>query len=232
MTDPKKMPKPDAKVTTTADGKPTMAVQSRAFAKIGGTDNFDFNITLLREALSCVWVPGDEEDGQARRAKATMVALKAFEPKDAIEGMLAAQAVAMHFGAMEAFRRSMLPEQPSDVISKLRKDGANLSRGMTDMLEALDRKRGKGLQVVRVERVVVHEGGQAVVGNVQAGARPSSGATDNTGAHRGAPAEAAAAQPAALDAPAFVQTLNMSAIPAERDRAILDNVPAHDGGRG
>jgi hypothetical protein len=44
---------------------------------------------------------------------------------------------------------------------------------MTDMLEALDRKRGKGPQVVRVERVVVHEGGQAIVGNVQAGATPS-----------------------------------------------------------
>jgi hypothetical protein len=38
---------------------------------------------------------------------------------------------------------------------------------MTDMLEALDRKRGKGPQVVRVERVVVHEGGQAIVGNVR-----------------------------------------------------------------
>jgi hypothetical protein len=37
------------------------------------------------------------------------------------------------------------------------------------MLDALDRKRGKGPQVVRVERVVVHEGGQAIVGNVQGG---------------------------------------------------------------
>jgi hypothetical protein len=51
--------------------------------------------------------------------------------------------------------------------STLRKDGANLARGMTDMLEALDRKLGKGPQVVRVERVVVNEGGQAIVGNVQ-----------------------------------------------------------------
>ena len=40
---------------------------------------------------------------------------------------------------------------------------------MTDMIEALDRKRGKGPQVVRVERVIVHEGGQAIVGNVHAG---------------------------------------------------------------
>ena len=49
----------------------------------------------------------------------------------------------------------------------MRKDDANLARAMADMLDALDRKRGKGPQVVRVERVVVHEGGQAIVGNVQ-----------------------------------------------------------------
>jgi hypothetical protein len=55
-----------------------------------------------------------------------------------------------------------------DSASKLRKDGANLARAMTDMLDALDRKRGKR-QVVRVERVVVHEGGQAIVGNVRGG---------------------------------------------------------------
>ena len=64
----------------------------------------------------------------------------------------------------------LLGPRPSiDAASKLRKDGANLARAMTDMLDALDRKRGKGPQVVRVERVVVHEGGQAIVGNVQPG---------------------------------------------------------------
>src|SRR6476620_7026521 len=80
--------------------------------------------------------------------------------------LLAAQATALHYASMECLHRAMLPQQPADLASKLRKDGANLSRGMTDMLEALDRKRGKGPQVVRVERVVVQEGGQAIVGNV------------------------------------------------------------------
>ena len=98
---------------------------------------------------------------------AAVAALRAFKPTDEIEGMLAAQTVAMHFGAMECFRRAMVYDQQPEVASKLRKDGANLARGMTDMLDALDRKRGKGPQVVRVERVVVHEGGQAIVGNVQ-----------------------------------------------------------------
>jgi len=43
--------------------------------------------------------------------------------------------------------------------SKPSGDRQALARAMTDMLDALDRKRGKGPQVVRVERVVVHEGG-------------------------------------------------------------------------
>jgi hypothetical protein len=60
-----------------------------------------------------------------------------------------------------------------EVASKLRKDAANMARAMTDMLDALDRKRGKGPQVVRVERVVVHEGGRAIVGNVQGGDTPA-----------------------------------------------------------
>jgi hypothetical protein len=47
---------------------------------------------------------------------------------------------------------------------------ANASRTFIELLSALDRKRGKGgQQVVRVEHVHVHPGGQAVVGNVKAG---------------------------------------------------------------
>jgi hypothetical protein len=89
--------------------------------------------------------------------------------------MIAAQAVALHNGAMECFRRAILPDQPAEIASRLRRDGANLSRAMTDLLDALARKRGKGPQVVRVERVVVQDGGQAIVGNVQPVAKDGGG---------------------------------------------------------
>jgi hypothetical protein len=36
-------------------------------------------------------------------------------------------------------------------------------------MEALDKHRGKGQQTVRVEHVTVNAGGQAIVGNVEAG---------------------------------------------------------------
>ena len=74
----------------------------------------------------------------------------------------------------------MISDQPAEIASRLRRDGANLARTMTEMLEALDRKRGKRPQVVRVERVVVQDGGRAFVGNVSPGtaAGPSPAAVE------------------------------------------------------
>jgi hypothetical protein len=123
------------------------------------------------------WVPaGDPNDGAPRQSMAAAAAVRAFKPRDEVEAMIAAQAAALHFGAMEALRRSMLPDQPSEVAARLRKDGASLCRAMVEMAAALDRRRGKGArQVVRVERVVVQEGGQAIVGAVSAAKVPPQG---------------------------------------------------------
>lgn len=142
-----------------------------ALEDIGGSTRQDFNYVLLNNVLAAIGGNKKQDDELQSHIVAASTAMAAFKPVDEIEGMLAAQAVACHFGAMEAFRRSMNQDQTSDITSRLRKDGANLARAMTDMLEALDRKRGKGPQVVRVERVVVHEGGQAIVGNVTPGGR-------------------------------------------------------------
>jgi hypothetical protein len=179
-----KLKEPGAAITPRPAGpQPVVEENSNPFHPHGGSRVPAFNGTILRETLSTLWCPNPAEDTtEERRAiveannercqTAACAALIAFKPKDEIEGMLAAQAVALHFGAMECFRRAMIGEQPGDVASKLRRDGANLARSMTDMLEALDRKRGKGPQVVRVERVTVQSGGQAIVGAVTAGAGP------------------------------------------------------------
>src|ERR1700760_1140642 len=145
----------------------------RAF---GGSRSDEFNGALINAMARTGWFPpGQTDEACSQQMLAAVAALRAFKPTDEIEGMLAAQTVAMHFGAMECFRRAMMHDQHPEVASKLRKDGANLARGMTDMLDALERKRGKGPQVVRVERVVVHEGGQAIVGNVQPAAKVGEG---------------------------------------------------------
>lgn len=136
----------------------------------GGSPEPDFNWQIIREAAANIRMLGPDEDNTAQKLlRITCSALDAFKPQDEIEGMIAAQAVALHFGAMEALRRSMIADQPAEIAARLRKDGANLARAMTDMVDALDRKRGKAQQVVRVERVVVEDGGQAIVGNVNGG---------------------------------------------------------------
>jgi hypothetical protein len=132
---------------------------------MGGSAWPEFNDTLLKSTIAAV--ANTDPDALPQRVAAVSAALAAFRPVDELEGMIASQCVALHFAAMECLRRAMLPSQTFEVASKLRKDAANMARAMTDMLDAMDRKRGRGPQVVRVERVVVHEGGQAIVGNVQ-----------------------------------------------------------------
>jgi hypothetical protein len=134
----------------------------------GGSRVDAFNLAILRATVNCIQTLGPETEEREKLILTAITALYAFKPQDEIEGMMAAQAVALHFGSMEALRRSMLPGQPADIAARLRKDGANLARAMADMVDALDRKRGKAQQVVRVERVVVKDGGQAIVGNVNA----------------------------------------------------------------
>ncbi len=92
----------------------------------------------------------------------------AMEPKDAAETLLLTQMAATHQATMllaKALNQNkMLPQQ--EAATK----GLNkLARTFTAQMETLKRYRSKGKQIVRVERVNVHEGGQAIVGEVRAG---------------------------------------------------------------
>jgi hypothetical protein len=149
-------------------------VEPDTLRAIGGSKSDRFNTLLIDSVVKTGWFPpGQSDEERARQLFATATALQAFKPADEVEAMLIAQALAMHYASMECSRRAMIPDQPFEAACKLRKDAANMARAMTDMLDALDRKRGKGPQVVRVERVVVHEGGQAIVGNVKGGDAPA-----------------------------------------------------------
>lgn len=149
-------------------GAPAIEEPGGPLRRIAGSRITAFNNTLANSVLNTLWCPaGSPNDVRDGRISAALAALAGFAPRDEVEGMLAGQAVALHAAAMECFRRAMIPEQPGDIASKLRRDGANLARAAVEMTEAIERRRGKGpKQVVRVERVVVQEGGQAIVGAV------------------------------------------------------------------
>lgn len=137
------------------------------FRNLGGSRNDRFNNVLVNTAARTLWHHRDEAaEVRSDKLTAVAVALKGFAPQDEVEGMLAAQAVGLHAATMECLRRAMLPDQPGEFASKLRRDAVNCARAMAEMCAALDRRRGKGQQTVRVEHVTVQSGGQAIVGTV------------------------------------------------------------------
>ena len=132
-----------------------------------------FNQDLLSSLLRTAWLPNGLLDAaHQQNLTAMIVALTAFKVTDELEAMLAAQAIAQHNASMESARRAMLPDQPHEVSQGLRKGAANSSRAFVELLDALDRRRGKGAhQTLRIERVQIAPGGHAaIVGSVQAGA--------------------------------------------------------------
>lgn len=94
----------------------------------------------------------------------------AMAPRDAAETLLLAQMAAIHQATMMMARRL-------NHVENLRQQDAaeralnKLARTYAVQVEALKRYRSKGQQVVRVERVNVESGGQAVVGHVRHGGR-------------------------------------------------------------
>ncbi|MGY3437907.1 MULTISPECIES: hypothetical protein [unclassified Marinovum] len=109
-------------------------------------------------------------------AEATDFALgfvDAMKPRDAAEALLLAQMAATHQATMMMARRlnhvETIPQQ--DAAEKALN---KLGRTYASQMDTLKRYRSKG-QTVRVERVTVESGGQAVVGHVTRG-----GAHDET----------------------------------------------------
>jgi hypothetical protein len=139
--------------------------------RVGGAEGDRVNAVILASVTRAIWLPtGVTEDERDKAYEAALMMMSAFKPDDTIEGMIAAQAVIMHHASMECSRRAMLRDQPFEVAQGYRKAAAHASRTFAELLDTLDRKRGKHRrQVVRVERVNVEAGGQAVVGLVQGG---------------------------------------------------------------
>ena len=133
-------------------------------ADIGTTDG-DFSKGLLGQ-IACLGAHGRRVDSD--NSNFVMAVVRSVKPRDELEALLAAQMGVVHAATMMMARRlnhvETLPQQDSAerALNKL-------ARTFATQMEALKRYRSKGQQVVRVERVTVNEGGQAIVGNVRTG---------------------------------------------------------------
>jgi hypothetical protein len=94
-------------------------------------------------------------------------AVNGIGPRDEVEAMLASQMAAVHTATMAFARRlahvENIPQQES-----AERAFNKLARTFTTQVEALKKYRSDGQQTVRVERVTVEAGGQAIVGSVNA----------------------------------------------------------------
>jgi hypothetical protein len=136
---------------------------------IGGSKSDTWNNVVANQAMQSIWGKNSDQEERNNLYSAAIAGLVGIGPKDELEGMLAAQLVACHNASMECYRRAMIGEQSFEGRRENLSQANKLSRTYTTLLEALNRHRGKGQQKVTVEHVHVHEGGQAIVGNVEGG---------------------------------------------------------------
>ena len=132
-----------------------------------GTHDIDFLSPLLNQIGNSVSMKGEVQEGSLQFVIAF---IKSIEPESELEAMLAAQMAAVHVCAMDASRRLLWADtfQGKDSAERAM---TKLTRTFTTQMDALKRHRAKAQQTVRVERVNVESGGQAVVGDVTHGGR-------------------------------------------------------------
>ena len=157
------------KKSVTSRKEPALPDQS-VLKPMTGSEDSDFSVTLLNQAVNTLWYGSEcPEDTKQRLMKFGIGAMEEIAPRDGVEGLLAAQMVAVHAAAQECFRRAAIPEQTFQGRDMALRHGTRLSRLFTEQMAALQKYRGKGQQTVVVKRVNVGDGGQAIVGNVTRG---------------------------------------------------------------
>jgi len=118
--------------------------------------------------VAAVWA-GSGESATAADVNSIAVLLHDIAPRDAVEGLLAVEMVATHSAAMQCLTAAMSGNQTLEAAGTYINLATKLMRTYTAQIEALNKHRNKARQTVIVKHVHVHEGGQAIVGNVAQG---------------------------------------------------------------
>ncbi|MCV2892575.1 hypothetical protein [Lentibacter sp. XHP0401] len=135
-----------------------------SFEELMGMKTQDAAKGVLTSALNALG-----ENGACYRTLAVSIFAE-LEPRDAIEAMLVAQMTATH-ALMTSMASRAIDATNSHLRETHERSMTRLSRTYLAQIDALKKYRAKAQQVVRVERVTVHEGGQAIVGDVTHGGR-------------------------------------------------------------
>jgi hypothetical protein len=134
-------------------------------ATTGATDA-DLQSALIHQIYDAIPVPPNLHPFERTTLKETAVAaLRAIKPRDEIEGMLAVQFVATHYTVMDCFKRVSDAGQSLQIRDMNMRQAERLMTTGLRLMEALDRRCGRGPASVSVGNFLnVQPGGQAVVG--------------------------------------------------------------------
>ena len=130
-----------------------------SFEHLMGMKTQDAALGVLLSAINAMG-----EKGEAYRTLAAAIFAE-LEPRDAIEAMLIAQMTATHTLMTTLAGRAFDQGNPQ-VREAQERSMTRLSRTYIAQMDAIKKYRAKAQQTVRVERVTVNEGGQAIVGDV------------------------------------------------------------------
>lgn len=133
-----------------------------------GSANSTIGLQILTNLGKAILPANAKGKEIASRLNTIAQSMQALAPQDEYEGQLVAQLVILHEHALEWLGRAMRTERVD--FSNVYLNGASkLLTRHHETLDALLKYRRKGEQRVHVEHVHVHEGGQAIVGNVTPG---------------------------------------------------------------
>ena len=110
---------------------------------------------------------GADDDVNSVSLNSLIALVGAIGPEDELEGALAVQMASCHKLASECLSRASTTPS-TEHMQAYANLAVKLQRTFAAQIEALARLRGGANQSVRVEHVHVHDGGQAIVGNVGA----------------------------------------------------------------
>ncbi len=130
-----------------------------------GAANSDVGIQMLANVGNAIVSAKAERSKMATQLNAVAQSMQALGPQDEYEGQLIAQLVVLHEHAMDWLGRAQRTERV-DFANVYLNGASKLLTRHHETLEALLKYRRKGEQRVYVEHVHVHDGGQAIVGNV------------------------------------------------------------------
>lgn len=133
--------------------------------EVTGTKSYEVPARIVLQAARAHVCP-QPKDADDYVLKAVN-AMAEMAPQNATEAMLAVQMLATHDAALMFMRCATVLGQSTEAADGHVLRATRLMRVFNEQLEAMQKLKGKvGQQKVTVEHVHVHQGGQAIVGNV------------------------------------------------------------------